>query len=379
MLLTATELRAARIYWHVQEQEGLKIYPSAYKPKTVGMLWQTMAQCQTWFGSAQFLAYGIQLLPLTAASEHRDSLTWSKEMYGPFAESCRSDPVCAEQGWYILELAILATVGHAKDALESAATITDDVFESAGGNGHSLSNTLWYFATRPKVDNPLRVQTSDFEMPESHEKEEATSEVTDCGKPDTCTDFVLDTIAGLYSCRQRIDWLIQERAKTETEACLQVAGVEHPFQCSGCNPESKTSNDAKERRSKCPPCDFEQCSSGLNQCPIYDTTFICIKGGSRGGCSDGPWEIHNDQCEQCCELTDCWQVLARAKKEAAESNCPPCPRNVCRGTVNKCPSQLSSQSLCLSGPSNGGCSLEPWAVEDGQCTECCTLLPGCEH
>ena len=36
------------------------------------MLWSMMAQFQTWFGADAFLAYGIQLMPLTPISEQRD-------------------------------------------------------------------------------------------------------------------------------------------------------------------------------------------------------------------------------------------------------------------------------------------------------------------
>ena len=50
-VLTASELRSARKYWHVfqnNDPERTRIYPSSYKPHVVGMLWQTMAEFQTW-------------------------------------------------------------------------------------------------------------------------------------------------------------------------------------------------------------------------------------------------------------------------------------------------------------------------------------------
>lgn len=43
---------------------------------------------------------------------------------------------------------LLATAGDSKNALRKAFEIPDAVFESQGGEGHSLTNTLWYIATR---------------------------------------------------------------------------------------------------------------------------------------------------------------------------------------------------------------------------------------
>lgn len=136
-LLTATELRSARQYYHVMDMKDLtiKIYPSAYTPRTIGIMWQTMAQCQTWFGSAPYLAYGIQLLPLTPVAEHRDTISWAKGMYHIFAESCSGDPGCEVNGWSILQLAMLARVGHQQLAAELTQKLPSEVFDSAGGDG----------------------------------------------------------------------------------------------------------------------------------------------------------------------------------------------------------------------------------------------------
>ena len=71
-----------------------------------------MAQFQTWFGNAPYLAYGIQLVPLTPVSERRDKIDWAKELYPSFANSCRSSSSCDAEGWGISQNAILATVGH---------------------------------------------------------------------------------------------------------------------------------------------------------------------------------------------------------------------------------------------------------------------------
>ena len=151
-LLMATELRSADTYWHVRShntQKHQRIYPTEYTPLVVGMLWSTMAQFQTWFGSDAFLAYGIQLMPLTVASETRDEIEWAREMYPSFNASCSTSPTCEEQGWSILQYAVLATIGDKRAALEGTLAVPPSAFTSAGGNGHSLSNSIWYIATRP--------------------------------------------------------------------------------------------------------------------------------------------------------------------------------------------------------------------------------------
>lgn len=386
-LLTATELRSARQYWHVMKDERIKIFPSAYTPRTIGIMWQTMAQCQTWFGAAPYLAYGIQLLPLTPVAEHRDTVPWAKGMYHVFASSCSEDPGCAESGWSILQLAMLARVGHQQLAAKLSQELPAEVFGSAGGNGHSLTNTLWFFATRETVEKPLALAKSESETEiEMHDtgkhevaKHNRTKAITvkDCGQPDRCTDFVLDTIAGLYSCRQRMDWLMQQMGRTEEEACSQIAVKENPYECGGCEPHPDDTAESEVPASKCSECSLEQCQSDLNRCPLYKSTFVCTDGDSRGGCSSSPWDVPSQQCHACCELTRCPKPNPAEVRAEHEANCPPCPRSVCRGSINQCPSHHGSQYLCIEGPSRGGCSLLPWTVGGAQCEKCCTLLPGC--
>ena len=61
--------------------EGVRrIYPEVYSPKVVGMLWSLLAQEQTWFGNEEWKSYGIQLIPVTVASEARDDVGWVQEM-----------------------------------------------------------------------------------------------------------------------------------------------------------------------------------------------------------------------------------------------------------------------------------------------------------
>jgi hypothetical protein len=232
-LLTATEVRSSKRYWHVmQNDETKRIYPSIYKQNVIGILWSTMAEFGTYFGSEPYLPYGIQLLPLTPIAEERDDLSWAFEMYKPFAKMCREDSSCGDNGWSILVLAILATVGHTDLASKKAQRLSSNVFNVPGGNGHSKSNTLWYIATRAHVETPLSL---DGELDvESLDDEPGVA--LNCYRPDTCTDQVLDTLAGEYSCRDRIIFLMDSMGNTMRDACTTVGSVEFPLECGHCNP-----------------------------------------------------------------------------------------------------------------------------------------------
>jgi len=310
-LLTSTELRSADRYWHVR-QTGPKsgIYPPQYKPLVVGIMWNMMAQFQTWFGNAPHLAYGIQLLPLTPVSERRDSLDWITQLYPSFDESCRTAPDCKTEGWGILQHAVLATVGHPDMAIEYAEDLPKEAYTTAGGNGHSLTNTIWYYSTRPK--------TIPLELPSTPHPTPSTPVVNlptpaggsfDCGCPETCTKEVLDYAAGGYTCGGRIEWLMNDVGKSEIDACAKVAGVEFTDICAGCDPNRCIAPrvSPKEESESCPACTKDICAdSTLNGCPVLDAPFLCIEGLNKGGCSMVPWHLHTvggSNCDKCCQLT----------------------------------------------------------------------------
>jgi len=317
-LLTATEIRSAQRYWHVMHGDSdSNIYPKQYKPAVIGMMWNTMAQFQTWFGNAPYLAYGIQLIPLTPIAERRDNVKWVQQVYRSFADSCESDTGCEDGGWSVLQFAMLAVVGHRELATEKANALHSDVFESAGGNGHSRSNTLWYIATRPDVDEPLVLRHSKTKtnepmnkglQPSSH-GEKTENSVTTCECKDTCTQEQLSMDASGYTCRQRIEWLMVSFGLTESKACRKVGGDEFPSECGSCDPDrcappppptpALTKSDQM-----CPPCPKHVCQSHLNFCPrSLSAPYLCVQGSNKGGCSQVAWPL-DDSCESCCKLVD---------------------------------------------------------------------------
>jgi endo-1,3(4)-beta-glucanase len=386
-LLTATEIRSTNRYWHVSLDDKVKIFPSEFTARVVGILWQAMAQFQTWFGSKPFLVYGIQLLPLTPISDYRDSIKWMKSIYYPLAQSCDSDPDCEKSGWSILELAVLATVGHQNLATERALKVPSTVFESAGGNGHSLTNTLWFIATREQLTEPLPLKEGQTAPDTENDNLPVEFDLVDCYKPESCTEYVLDTIVDSYTCRQRIQWLMNNLGKSQKDACVQVASLEYYDVCGKCNPyaETKPKEDSGSESSICPPCSLEECSSDLNRCPTYEHTYVCSAGMNRGGCLSYNWDLESGECNACCELTNCLSVkpvvleMKDKVNEKSDDSCPPCSAEVCRNSKIQCPSDFSAPYVCSEGESFGGCSPRPWSLENKQCKKCCKLFPACDE
>jgi hypothetical protein len=146
-LLTITEMKAAQRYWHVSPNSTT--YPSEYKQPVVGMLYQTMASFQTWFAPWDFVSYGIQLLPFTPIAGKRDDPAWAARLYPMYRKGCSAhEKFCVTNGWTIIQCGLMATGGYREEALEQALQIPDRIFASQGGDGSSLTNTIWYISTR---------------------------------------------------------------------------------------------------------------------------------------------------------------------------------------------------------------------------------------
>jgi hypothetical protein len=152
-LLTAMELHATQRYWHIwNSTEHVNSYPSEYTKPMVGMLYETMASFQTWFGGGDMASIGIQLLPFTPVAEARDDPDWAAQTFPAYNQSCASDrEFCVKNGWSVMLSGLEATIGEYEQALEDSMLIPDKVFSSEGGCGHSRSNLIWYIATRPSV------------------------------------------------------------------------------------------------------------------------------------------------------------------------------------------------------------------------------------
>lgn len=247
-ILTVTEVNAASRYWHVTRSKNghNDIYPDNYGQAAVGMLWNTMAQFQTWFGNIPFEVYGIQLLPITPISEAVYDVDWVQEFYPSLAKSCEADDRCAEQGWSILQYTSESVLGQRQKALENSLKLTDRSFTSAGGNGQSMTNTIWFIATRPDpvftppTDDAINIQKDDDDDNE-------------------------DDVNGSSS---------DDAMNVDDDADL----------------------------GDCKPCTKKQCA--IAQCP-QTAPFTCAGGPALGGCSGAPWTLSAVACTSCCDITHC--------------------------------------------------------------------------
>lgn len=259
-LLVATELRSAQRYWQViQSDDSKRLFGSAYQHNVVGILWSSKVFFGTWFGNSPYLIYGIQLLPLTPISENRDQLSWVNDMFDSYAQTC--DSACVSDGWSVQILALLATLGHQEKALGHAKNLTDAVFEGPGGNGHSLSNTIWYISTRP-------VPAQAYTLTRTYPWEEGPMQIS-CFDTTKCTEDVLGLMAGQYSCGTRITYLINQERKSEFDACYQIAVSEFPDVCGACNPGGSSTSGSTSVPSTPEPSTSEQSTSE----PIADATL----------------------------------------------------------------------------------------------------------
>lgn len=163
-VMLATELEAAKAFWQVCGGAGCgspgapdfepRTYPASYAPRVVGQIWSTTAEMQTWFGSAPWKVYGIQLLPQTAISEALWASSWIRDgVLAAYATSCESDPTaCVGQGWSTLSWGAAAVLGGCRVAWDHVASLPSSVYETDGGNGQSRTNALWWIATRCPYD-----------------------------------------------------------------------------------------------------------------------------------------------------------------------------------------------------------------------------------
>ncbi|KAI2499130.1 hypothetical protein MHU86_15339 [Fragilaria crotonensis] len=196
------------------------------------------------------------------------------------------------------------------------------------------SNTIWFIATRPDIE-PIVLPESDMETTEvSTVSDDFVFELVDCGVPETCTAAVLDMDAGGFTCKERINWLIETMGKSvgRMRDCgtTRIPKRVRWLQLTGTDEVVVVKED-----SHCPPCSNEVCNSILNRCPVYERTFLCTKGPSSGGCQEDPWP-EEPQCSECCETTRCpRKVVIPVKTVVDPSACPPCTQDVCRKSL--CP------------------------------------------
>uniref|UniRef100_A0A7S1HWD1 glucan endo-1,3-beta-D-glucosidase n=1 Tax=Eutreptiella gymnastica TaxID=73025 RepID=A0A7S1HWD1_9EUGL len=138
------ETVSTNFYWHVPQ--NIDIYPKEFHHTMVGIVHDLIVEFQTYFGANGFFVHGIQLLPITPIVHLMFHPYWVQWGFPRFKEYC-GDSFCTESGFVTFMIAEHAMID--KDAAwTEAMALPDKVFalETAGGNGNSLANTLYFIS-----------------------------------------------------------------------------------------------------------------------------------------------------------------------------------------------------------------------------------------
>jgi beta-glucanase (GH16 family) len=109
------------------------------------------------------------------------------------------------------------------------ATITIGGIQGAPPNASPTSNPTSQTPTGSSLDNGPPTSSNNDNLATDYG-------VIDCGKPESCTADVLNTVAGDSTCLGHISWLMKVRGRDELYACDSVARKAFPEECGACNP-----------------------------------------------------------------------------------------------------------------------------------------------
>jgi hypothetical protein len=109
--------------------------------------------------------------------------------------------------------------------------------------------------------------------------------------------------------------LIKSQGQSQWEACSTVSGLEQPQDCGPCDPSQNPENQ------------FDK-NEGVEEHGVGKNTAVL--------------------------------------------QCPACSLEVCESDLNRCPI-MDRTFVCTEGPSAGGCSGDPWTVDEVQCDTCCEM------
>ncbi|CAK0889304.1 unnamed protein product, partial [Prorocentrum cordatum] len=148
-LLAAMEAHAARTYRFPRARSS--VYGDMFGEGTVGTLWEHQAVFQSRFGGAQFSAIGMQLLPFTPMTESLLQEEWILEHLDGYKTACASDPACEATGWR-WAVCLSEAVVDPSAARSCLRDLPQGSYGAhvAAANGDSLTNSLYWVATRPR-------------------------------------------------------------------------------------------------------------------------------------------------------------------------------------------------------------------------------------
>jgi len=155
-------------------------------------------------------------------------------------ETCTSDVLERMAATFTCRARIVWVVGSGQSEIQACQTISDQ-FPDACGQGCDprsckVSDTTPNPSPAP-TPAPTPLPTPEPTTSSFYPEQQEGDDVLDCGCQ-TCTYNVLDQMAGGYSCRDRIEWVMANMGETETQACQRVS-LEFPEICGqGCSPNS---------------------------------------------------------------------------------------------------------------------------------------------
>lgn len=136
-VLLAAEAASAQTYWQVPASSTVYAEPLASR-RVVANLWSTKVDYGTFFGDKPEYIFGIQMLPVTPATEQLLPASWIKDAWPAIQQAAQT----AEPGW-----AGILTMSHA--VIDKDAAWTEMGRYSAFDDGNSRTNSLYWIATRP--------------------------------------------------------------------------------------------------------------------------------------------------------------------------------------------------------------------------------------
>lgn len=334
------------------------------------------------------------MLPLTVMSESLFDLQWLQQVYEPFSDSCNGN--CVDDGWSIPLLAAMASLGHWEEAIQKAQdTLTDKTFKTAAGNGHSMTNTLWYLSTRPALEKPLSLkkkkssengQQQHNPSNNHHHQHTIVDSTNGCGlcSKDFCdktrcpddAPYICSQGPALNGC-SKVPWTLNPLSCTVCCSCGNDDDQEDITQITTAANKNVGNTDTA-----CKSCTSEICSN--HSCNIEYAPYLCTDGPAKDGCARNPWQIVNEVCQECCILTHGCEKEDKEsvaqdddeqqqnKDQHIEESCPLCTPEVCSSQMNQCNSNFNP-FLCIKGAAVGGCSGTVWKLGSA-CTECCKVI-----
>eukprot|EP00611_Tribonema_gayanum_P025911 TRINITY_DN6025_c0_g1_i1.p1 TRINITY_DN6025_c0_g1~~TRINITY_DN6025_c0_g1_i1.p1 ORF type:complete len:232 (-),score=37.90 TRINITY_DN6025_c0_g1_i1:324-935(-) len=138
---------------------------------------------------------------------------------------------------------------------------------------------------------------------------------------------------------------------------------------------STSSATTMDSTDPCGPCGFGICAASM--CDHNSAPFVCTSGGAQTGCAAeaSTWPKYDD-CDSCCDLSNCSKTMESGDDKELTKKCGPCGKKDCQefGGYQRC--GLGAPYVCTEGSSKYGCASDKYhwaAMLDTSCSACCDM------